>query len=106
MLLNQGKHLSADSRLPLSICIKPKLSVLDGTSIAHLIIVDQLLLHHFHGVDPLGLLQLHQQHLCVAASSDHPQQLKVCQTQAGRRFPSFPTSPGLGGVGVQGNEQN
>lgn len=50
----------------------------------HLVVVDQLFLNHFHGVDPLRLLQLHQQHLSVAASSDHPQQLEVCQTQAGR----------------------
>lgn len=76
--------------------LKPQPGVLGGAGVAHLVVVDQLFLHHFHGVDPLRFLQLHQQHLRVAAPSDHPQQLKVCQTQAARRFPSFPTSPRLG----------
>lgn len=103
MLVNQGKHLSADPRPAFFICVNPKSSVSDSTgSVAHLIVVDQLFLHHFHGVDALRFLQLHQQHLCVAASSDHPQQLKVCQAQAARRFPSFPTSPRLEGGGGGG----
>lgn len=71
-------------------------------SIVYLIIIDQLLLHHLHGIDSLRLLQLNQQHLGVAASADHPQQIKVCQAQAGRRFPGVSTAPCLG-VGVGGN---
>ena len=57
----------------MSICAQPRYSVFDGTSGAHLVIVDELFLHHFHGVNALGLPQLHQQHLRVAASSNHPQ---------------------------------
>lgn len=47
--------------------------------ILYLVIVDQLLLHHLHGVDALRLLQLHQQYLGVATTTDHPQQIEVCQ---------------------------
>lgn len=102
MCLNQETRAPAGSRRPSG--SKPKPSGFDGASGAHLVVVDELFLHHFHGVDALRLLQLHQQHLGVAASSDHPQQLEVCQAQAGRRFASFPTSPRLGGgwVGVGG----
>lgn len=41
--------------------------------VIYLIIVDQLLFNDLHGIDALRLLQLHQQHLGIAASTDHPQ---------------------------------
>lgn len=36
------------------------LACFDGTAVAHLVVVDELFLHHFHGVDALRFLQLHQ----------------------------------------------
>lgn len=48
---------------------------------SYLIIVDQLFLHHLHCIHLLILLQTHQQNFGVAASSDHPNQFKVGQTQ-------------------------
>lgn len=44
--------------------------------------MDQLFLHHLHGVHLVVLLQAHQQNFGVAASSDHSDQLKVRQTQS------------------------
>ena len=49
----------------------------------YLIIIDQLLLDDLHGIDAFCLLQLHQQHFGVAPSADDPQQIEVCQAQAG-----------------------
>lgn len=70
----------------------------------YLVVIDQLLLHDLHGVDALRLLQLHQQHLGVAASADDPQEVKVCQAQAGGRLPGVSAAAGLGGRG-EGNPQ-
>lgn len=47
----------------------------------YLVVVDQLLLDDLHSIDALRLFQLHQQHLGVAASADHPQQVEVGQAQ-------------------------
>ena len=63
----------------------------------YLVVIDQLLLHHLHGVDALRLLQLHQQHLGVAASADHPQQIEVGQAEAGGRLPRVCAAARLGG---------
>ncbi len=48
-------------------------------SVAHLVVVDELLLDDLHGVDALRAPLLDHQHLGVAATSDHPQQLEVVQ---------------------------
>lgn len=63
----------------------------------YLVVVDQLLLDDLHGVDALRLLQLHQQHLGVAASADDPQEVEVGQAQAGRRLAGVSAAAGLGG---------
>lgn len=49
---------------------------------SHLVIVDQLLLHHLHGVHLLVLLQPDQKHLGVAAAPDDPDQIKVPQAES------------------------
>lgn len=48
---------------------------------ADLVVVDQLLLHHLHGVHLVALLQPHQQNLGVAAAPDDPDQVEVLQPE-------------------------
>jgi len=43
----------------------------------YLIIRDQSFLDDFHGIDASCLFELDHEHLCVAASSNHPNQLKI-----------------------------
>lgn len=64
----------------------------------YLVIVDQLLFDDLHSIDALRLFQLHQQHLGVATSADHPQQVEVGQAQTGSRFPCVSATPCLRGA--------
>lgn len=71
---------------------------------AHLIIVDELFLHHLHGINALGFLQPNQQHFGIAAPSNDPQQIKILQAQTGRSFATFPDAHCLW-VKMQWNEE-
>lgn len=60
--------------------------------LAHLIIIDELFLHHLHGINALGFLQSNQQHFGIAAPSNHPEQIKILQAQTGGSFATFPNA--------------
>ena len=48
---------------------------------SHLVVMDQLLLYHLHGIDLVVLLQPHQQDLGVAPAPDDPDQVEVLQPE-------------------------
>ncbi len=67
-----------------------------------LVVRHQLLLDDLHGVDALRRLELHHQHLGVAAPPDHAHQLKVGERHHGRGGVSL--GLGLGGAGRGGED--
>ena len=58
-------------------CLEHVLLCLDPVNV--LVVGDQLLLDHLHGVDPLGGLELHHQHLGVGSSPDDLDHVEVTQ---------------------------
>lgn len=48
---------------------------------SHLVVMDQLLLYHLHGIDLVVLLQPYQQDLGVAPAPDDPDQVEVLQPE-------------------------
>lgn len=51
------------------------------TTVCYLIVMDQLFLHHLHGVNLFVLLESDQQHLSITAPPNDPDQVKVPQTE-------------------------
>lgn len=51
----------------------------EETYYTYLIIGDQFLFDHLHGVDAFGFLQLHHQHFGVAAAANDANEVKVSQ---------------------------
>lgn len=57
-----------------------------GRVCAYLIVVDELLLHHLHGVNLVVFLQPHQEDLGIASTPDDSDEVKVLQPQPLRDF--------------------
>lgn len=81
-----GSHLVGDTGAVWKSCPVP------WELLAHLIIVDELFLHHFHGINALGFLQPNQQHFGIAAPSNDSEQIKILQAQTGGSFATFPNA--------------
>lgn len=67
----------------------PPSRIITKTTVCYLIIMDQLFLHHLHGVNLFVLLESDQQHFSITAPPDDPDQVKVPQAKTLRDLNPF-----------------